>query len=426
MTPEPHLDLTRYIKPGDLVVWGQACSEPRTLTEQLVAQAGRIGPLRCFVGIPADSAVTAETVAAVPDLEVLSYCGAGTNAALHDAGRLQIVPVHYSELPGMLTSGSLHADVVLVQVSPPDASGRHSLGLGDDYFSAAIGTARTIIAEVNDQVPFTFGARTLMAHHCDAMIHTSRTPATMPTPLVSDQTAAVARQVAGLVQDGSTLQFGIGALPEAVLDQLGDHRDLGIHSGIINDAALRLIEAGVATGERKTLDRRVAIGGLLGGTERLFRFADRNARVELRSTSYTHDPSVLAQSHQLVAINAALEVDLTGQVNAEVAAGRYVGAIGGAVDFLRGAARSRGGVPIVALPSTLGRSGRGGASRIVEKLSGPVSTPRSEEIVVVTEHGVADLRGLALEKRVERMIAIADPAYRDELGGAAERALANG
>lgn len=419
MTPEA-IDLSRYVRPGDLVVWGQACSEPRTLTEQLVAQAEKIGPLRCFVGIPADAAVTAPSVAAAPRLEVLSYCGAGSNAALHDAGRLQIVPAHYSELPAMLTTGSLRADVVLVQVSPPDATGRHSLGLGDDYFSAAIGTARTVIAEVNDQVPFTYGARTLMAHHCDAMIRTSRPPATMPTPLVSDQTEAVAKQVAGLVQDGSTLQFGIGALPEAVLDQLGGHRDLGIHSGIINDAALRLIEAGVANGERKTLDRRVAIGGLFGGTEALFRFAHRNPRVELRSTTYTHDPKILAASHQLVAINAALEVDLTGQVNSEVAAGRYVGAIGGAVDFLRGAARSRGGVPVVALPS---RSK--GSSRIVAKLSGPVSTPRSEDVVVVTEHGVADLRGLSLEKRVERMLAIADPDVRDELALAAEQSLAS-
>ncbi|MFL6172332.1 MAG: acetyl-CoA hydrolase/transferase family protein [Marmoricola sp.] len=418
MTPKSSsIDLTQYVKPGDLVVWGQACSEPRTLTEQLAVQAERIGPVRCFVGIPADSAITVDTVGA---LEVFSYCGAGTNAALHDAGRLQIVPAHYSDLPAMLMSGSLRADVVFVQVSPPDANGRHSLGLGDDYFSAAIGTARTVIAEVNDQVPFTFGARTLMAYHCAAMIHTSRTPGTMPTPLVSDQTAAVARQVAGLVQDGATLQFGIGALPEAVLDQLGGHRDLGIHSGIINDAALRLIESGVATGQRKTLDRRVAIGGLLGGTERLFRFAHRNGRIELRCTKYTHDPEILGQSYQLTAINAALEVDLTGQVNAEVAAGRYVGAIGGAVDFLRGAARSRGGIPIVALPSH-----SRGTPRIVAKLSGPVSTPRSEEIVVVTEHGVADLRGLPLEKRVERMLAIADPAHRDELALAAEQTLAS-
>jgi acyl-CoA hydrolase len=423
MTPdlvEPdRLDLTRHVKDGDTIVWGQACSEPRALTAQLLRQVERIGRVRCFVGIPAESTITVDTLGAAQKLELLSYCGAGTNADLHAAGRLQIVPVHYSELPRLLTTGTLRADVVFVQVSAADASGRHALGLGDDYFSAAIGTARAVIAEVNDHVPYTYGARTAMAHRCDAMVRSQDMPGQMRPAPISDQTAAVARQVAGLVQDGATLQFGIGALPEAVLDQLHDHRDLGIHSGIINDGAMRLIESGVATGERKTLDRRVAIGGLLGGTSDLFSFAHRNPRLELRSTRYTHDPTVLAQSQQLAAINAALEVDLTGQVNAEVAAGRYVGAIGGAVDFLRGAARSEGGLPIVALPSHAR-----GRSRIVTDLSGPVSTPRSEDIVVVTEHGVADLRGLALEARVERMLEVADPAHRDELAREGERSLA--
>lgn len=425
MTPDllapERIDLTRHVKDGDTIVWGQACSEPRALTRQLLEQVPRIGRVRCFVGIPAESSLTLDTLAGIDGVEVLSYCGAGTNAALHGAGRLQIVPVHYSELPTLLSTGALRADVVLVQVSPPDASGRYSLGLGDDYFSAAIGTARTVIAEINEHVPRTYGARTLMAHHCQAMIGSADVPGQMRPAPISDQTRAVARRVAGLVEDGATLQFGIGALPEAVLDQLHGHRDLGIHSGILNDGAMRLIQAGVVTGERKNLDRRVAIAGLLGGTTELFSFADQNARVELRNTAYTHDPRVLEQSRQLTAINAALEVDLTGQVNSEVAAGRYVGAIGGAVDFLRGAARSRGGVPIVALPS---RTANG--SRIVARLSGPVSTPRSEDIVVVTEHGVADLRGLPLERRVERMLEIADPEHRADLALEAERDLAAG
>jgi len=314
----------------------------------------------------------------------------------------------------MLSSGPLRADVVLVQVSPPDAEGRHSLGLADDYLSAALDTARVVIAEVNDQVPFTAGARTLTAEEWTAAIHTSATPGRLPAGRVSAQTRSVAKRVAALIQDGSTLQFGIGAVPEAVLAELGDHRDLGIHSGILNDTAMRLMEDGVANGARKTIDKGVAVAGLLGGTEPLFRFADRNPRLALRSTAYTHDPEVLAASHQLVAINAAIEVDLTGQVNAEVAAGRYVGAVGGAVDFLRGAARSPGGLPIVALPSTAK-----GSSRIVAKLSGPTTTPRSEPLIVVTEHGVADLRGLPVPARVERMIAIADGAHRAELEAAA-------
>jgi acyl-CoA hydrolase len=406
------LDLARFLRPGDMVVWGQASAEPRTLVELLIAQRERIGRLRCFVGIPAETALTAETA---DGLDVHSYCGTGTNAALHAAGRLAVVPVHYSALPEMLSGGSLHADVVLVQVSPPDAQGRHSLGLADDYLSAALDTARVVLAEVNDQVPFTLGARTLTADEWTAAIHTSRTPGRLPPGRIDDRTRAVAARVADLIEDGATLQFGIGALPEAVLGQLRDRHDLGIHSGIVNDTAMQLIEEGVATGARKTVDRGIAIAGLLGGTEALFRFAHRNPRLELRSTAYTHDPEVLAASSCLVAINSAIEVDLTGQVNAEVAAGRYVGAVGGAVDFLRGAARSRGGLPIVALPSTAK-----GRSRIVARLNGPTSTPRSEQLVVVTEHGVADLRGLPVSARIERMLAVADPAHRADLEAAAD------
>ncbi|MFF0105676.1 acetyl-CoA hydrolase/transferase family protein [Streptomyces hirsutus] len=405
-------DLARYIRPHDMVVWGQASAEPRTLTGLLLAQRARIGRLRCFVGIPAESALTLETS---DGLDIHSYCGSGTNAALHAAGRLDVVPVHYSALPRLLTDGPLRADVVLVQVSPPDETGRHSLGLADDYFSAALDTARVVIAEINDQVPFTPGARTLGTGDWTAAIHTSRTPGRLPAGRVTEQTRAVARRVAGLIQDGATLQFGIGALPEAVLGELGDRRDLGIHSGILNDTAMRLIEEGIVTGARKSLDRGIAVAGLLSGTEPLFRAAHRNPRVRLHGTAYTHDPEVLATSHQLTAVNSAIEVDLTGQVNAETAGGRYVGAVGGAVDFLRGAARSPGGLPIVALPSTAR-----GRSRIVARLDGPVSTPRSEPLIVVTEHGVADLRGLPVAARVERMLAIADPAHRPGLEAAAE------
>lgn len=422
MTLSPVIDLASYVRRGDTVTWGQTCAEPRTLVEALVAQADAIGDLRCFVGIPAQSALTADTV---PDgLAVHSYCGAGTNAALHAAEHLEIWPVHYSTLPALLSGGEFHCDVVLVQVSPPDEHGRHSLGLADDYFSAAIDTARVVIAEVNDQVPFTLGARTIGADRITASVQVSRTPGEVPTPAVGDDARAVARRVASLVPDGATLQFGIGALPEAVLAELFGHRDLGIHSGIINDTAMRLVEAGVANGRLKTNDPGVAIAGLFGGTRELFAWAHRNPAVELRPTAYTHDPAVLASSYRLVAINAAIEVDLTGQVNAELAAGRYVGAVGGAVDFLRGAGRSEGGVPIVALPSTA-RSRSGPVQRIVSRLSGPVSTPRSEGIVVVTEHGVADLRGATLNQRVERMIAVADPAHRAELDAHADRVLAS-
>jgi len=414
------LDLASLIHPDDLVVWGQACAEPRMLTRLLVEQADRIGPIRCFVGIPADSAVAGELPESV---SAVSYCGSGSNAALYAAGRLKILPVHYSTLPDLLSTGSLHADVVLVQVSPADEHGRHSLGLADDYFSAAIETARVVIAEINEQVPFTLGALTIGAEQITAAVHVSEPPGELPTPAFDDASRQVAARVADLIEDGATLQFGIGALPSAVLQALSKHRDLGIHSGIINDTALDLIEAGVANGARKSLDRGVAIGGLLGGTERLFRFAHRNPALELRPTRYTHHPDVLAASYKMTAVNAAIEVDLTGQVNAETVPSsgrlRYVGAVGGAVDFLRGAAKSPGGLPIVALPATAK-----GRSRIVARLDGSVSTPRSEPIIVVTEHGVADLRGLTLEQRAERLIGIAHPDHRAALDAAADRTLA--
>ena len=406
------LDLSRYLRPGDRVVWGQGCAEPQTLTELLVRQRHRLGGVTCFVGLPAAEVIRPEHTDA---LALESYCGTGSNVRLYEAGALVIVPVHYGALPGLLAGGRLAADAVFVQVSAPDGAGRHSLGLADDYFSAALDTARVVIAEVNDQVPFTLGARTLSAADWTARVRSSRPPAELATAPPSPVVTAVAAQVSELIEDGATLQFGIGALPEACLDALGGHRDLGIHSGLLNDAAMRLIQAGVVTGARKTLDRGLAVGGFLLGSAELFRFAHRHPAVRLRGTGYTHDPAVLAAQRQLAAINAALEVDLSGQVNAEVARGRYVGSVGGASEFLRGAARSPGGVPIIALRSTAGP-----ASRIVVRLNGPVSTPRSDAGVIVTEHGAADLRGAPLPARYERMLAIAHPDYRAALAAELE------
>jgi acetyl-CoA hydrolase len=226
------------------------------------------------------------------------------------------------------------------------------------------------------------------------------------------------------VPDGATLQVGIGSLPAVVLRHLRGHRDLGVHSGMITDEIAELIEAGVVTGARKSIDRGLSVTGLLLGTSTLIKRAAVDKSVQLRDTRYTHDQAVLAAQHALVAVNSAIEVDLTGQANVEVAAGRYVGGTGGAADFLRGAARSAGGVPVIALPSTTGPSAAlpsttGTASRIVARLSGPVGLSRADAGVIVTEYGVADLRGLSLARRRERMIAIAHPDHRAALGAAA-------
>lgn len=412
---ERSLDLTRFVRAGDTIVWGQACGEPQTLTELLLAQRHAIGPVRCFVGIPARPLLRPDNV---DGLLLSSYCATGSNGALHLAGLLDIAPVHYSTLPSMLGSGRARADVVLVQLSAADETGRHSMSVTDDYLSAALDSADVVIAEINDRAPAVVGARTLGPEDWTTAIHTSRELAEMPTVRSSDVVRAVARNVASLIEDGATLQFGIGGVPEAVLRELHGRRDLGIHSGVFNEAAMELMEMGVATGARKSIDRGIAVAGFVTGTRRLFDFVDRNPAVTVRSTTYTHDSAILAAQSSLVAVNSAIEVDLFGAVNAEVAAGKYVGAVGGAMDFLRGAAASRGGLPIVALPS----SARG-HTRIVAELSGPVSTPRADAGIIVTENGIADLRGMPIRRRVEQMLQLADPAHRGELEDAAESVL---
>ena len=406
------LDLTRYVRSGDLVAWGQACAEPLTLTEALADQRKQLGGIRCFTGISSPAAVHPEHADC---MAFTSYTAAGANRALSAAGALAILPCHYSELPRILSSGPLRADVLLLSLPPAGPDGTFGAGLGADYLATLTGTARVVIAEVNDQVPDVGCARRMSLDEIDVIVPVSRLPAEYPQAPPRQVEAAIAGHIAALVQDGATIQLGIGSMPSAVARHLGDHRDLGVHSGMISDAVGWLIEAGVITGARKSVDRGLVVTGFLMGTRSLIERAAADPSVRLRDTAYTHDPAVLAAQHQLVAINSATEVDLTGQANTETAAGRYVGAVGGAADFARGAARSRGGIPVLALPSTAGP-----VSRIAARLSGPATLSRADAGVVVTEYGVADLRGLTLPQRRERMIAIAHPDHRAALEAAAD------
>lgn len=402
--------LAGIVRPGDTVVWGQASSEPATLTAALMAQRAGIGRFRAFIGVSWSDAVQPAFADCV---SFLSYCGGGRNRALAQAGCLDILPVHYSELGALMRSGQLPVDVVLVQVAPADAQGHHALSMAADYVVPALAKARVVIAEINAQAPRTSGPHFLTAQHIDYAVHTDRAPlAPLPARPHPDE-AAVARNVAALVEDGATIQTGIGSLPDAIALQLMDRRDLGFHSGAMGDGVGALIRAGVITNARKTVDAGISVAACLMGGPTLNLLADRNPALQLRSVDYTHSPAVLASIDRLVTINAAIEVDLTGQVNAEVAGGVYVGAVGGAIDFARGAKASRGGLPVIALPSRT--AGRTGTSRIVARLNGPVSTPRGDGCIFVTEHGVADLRGLSLRQRVAKMVAVAHPDERERL-----------
>ena len=402
------IDLSGFIRPGDGVVWGQACSEPLTLTEAFVAQRAHYPGASVFLGVNYAGTVKAEHA---DKLKLLSYCGAGHNRKLADAGALDICPFPYSQLGGLIRSKRLRMDVVLVQVSPPNERGEYSLGLSVEYLGAALETARVVIGEVNDQVPWTHTTPLLTKKDFAHLIHSSRPIVPLPYGAPGEVELAIGRRAAEFIPDRSVLEFGLGSLPDAILAALDDRRDLGIHSGLLCGGVARLMQSGAITNAHKAIDRGVTVGGVLFGTKALFDFAHRNPAIHLRSTDYTHNPQTLGKLERFVAVNSAVEVDLTGQVNAEIAGGSYVGAVGGALDFIRAANASPGGASLICLPASVGTK----TSRIVAKLSGPVATPRSEAGVFVTEHGAADLRGVPLSKRPAKMIALAHPAFREQL-----------
>ena len=401
------LDFGTIVRPGDSVMWGQASAEPLPLTQALMAQRHAIGNFEVFLGISYSDTLKAEYADCV---RFSGYAGTGSNRALAKAGKLDILPCHYSHLRDLIESRRLKVDVLLLQLAPANERGEYSLSIAHEYLIPALAAARVVVAEVNAQAPWTYGERPLLDADIDYIVRTDRAPLEVVHPQPGAVDVAIARKVAALIEDGATLQFGLGALPEAILGELADRRDLGVHSGAIGDQVAALMQAGVITNAKKCIDRGVSIAGIMFGSKRLHDFAHRNAQIQFRSSSYTHGPGVLAQLERFTALNSAVEVDLSGQINAEVAAGVYVGAVGGAVDFLRAAHYSRGGLPIVALPSTAGRH-----SRIVAKLNGPVSTPRSDAGIIVTEYGVADLRGATLAERARRMLAIAHPDHREQL-----------
>jgi acyl-CoA hydrolase len=408
-------DIARFVHPGDTLIWGPPGSEPLNLTRALAAQRERLAEARILLGADTHGGLGGGVCGA---FDLTSWYESGSHPDQSDLGRGQILPVHASHLPRLIQRGPLQVQTVMLQVSPPDALGRYSLGMARGYLVDAVSTARTILAEVHPDVPWTYGGPYLYEADFDLLVP-SEDPLPRPRPAVSDAVArTIGRHVASLVVDGATLQVGTGPIAEAVLSDLTDRRELGVHTDCIGDGFVPLHESGVITNSCKGIDVGVSIGGALVGDERLRRFAHRNRALELRGPDYTHNAQLLARLERLVSVHGAFEVDLTGQVNAEVDDGRYVGGIGGIADFVRGAQASRGGVPVIALPSV-----SGARSRIVASLDGPVTVPRSDACVIVTEHGVADLRGLTVEQRMRRMIAIADPAHRDALERAAHTML---
>ncbi len=346
------------------------------------------------------------------------FIGANTRQAVQE-GLGDYTPMHLSQIPALFRSGRMKLDFALIQVSPPDEHGLCSFGTETNIVKAATESAACVIAEVNARMPRSLG---------DCFVHTRDIAALIPvsTPLhevdhgpPDEISRQIGQHVASLVDDGATLQLGIGGIPDAVLASLGDRRDLGIYTEMFSDGLLPLIERGVVTNARKTLHRGKIVATFAFGTRKLYEFIDGNPMCEFRPTEYVNDPFVIAQNDNLCAINSALEVDLTGQVCAESLGQRFYSGFGGQLDFVRGAARARGGKPIIALPST---TSDGSISRIVPELKpgAGVVTTRADVHYVVTEYGTAYLHGKSIRERAMALAQIAHPKFRPWLIGEAK------
>ncbi|MGI6856750.1 acetyl-CoA hydrolase/transferase family protein [Mesorhizobium sp. 1B3] len=408
--PAAQLDLSTFIRKGDRVLIGQGTAEPLTLTRSLVRQGERLPPCSLFIGPTYSDTFTAD---APEHISFESYGAIGAAAKLARSGRLSIYPEHFSSLAEELGGPRLPVGCLLIQLRPSLTGSGYNLGVARDFVIDAARRARCIIAELNLALPACCGGDVGDDLPISALVEAEFPPVEIPPYPVGDTEKRIAANVAALVPDGAVLQVGVGAIPASVLLALTDHQDLGFHSGAASDGLVDLAEAGALTNARKEIDANVSVTGILLGSRRLYEFAHRNPQLRLAGPDETHNLAHIARLSRFHAINSALEIDLTGQVGAEVAGNRHVGAIGGQVDFVRAARHSPGGRAVIALPATT----RDGASRIVIQVS-TVTCARSDADTVVTEHGVAELRGQSLDERARRMIAIAAPQWREPLARA--------
>ena len=416
-------EAVKDIRSGDRVWIHPGCNTPARLIEAMVARAPELENVEVVHILTLGPAPYAEPGMEPHFRHRALFVGSNVRQSVSE-GRADAVSIHLHEVPRLITTGRLPVDVALIHISPPDEHGFCSYGVGVDATKAAAEQARTVIALVNQQMPRVLG---------DSFIHVSKlthvVEADEPVlehpmaPEISDVARQIGENIASLIPDEATLQMGIGEIPDAVLLFLEDKRDLGVHTEMFSDGLVDLFEAGVVTNAKKTLHRGKIVASFVIATRRAFDFVDDNPFMEFHPNEYVNDPFIIAQNDKMVAINSALAVDLTGQVCADSLGTKIYSGFGGQLDFIRGAARSKGGVPVIALPS----SAKGGSlSRIVDTLlpgSGVVTT-RADVHYVVTEYGIADLYGRSMRERAKSLIAISHPDFREELERAAkERCL---
>ena len=395
------------------------CSVPQTVMEALNRRALDLKNLKLIQVLTIGKADYVQPELVSHLLVNSLFISANVREAVND-GRADFTPVFLSEIPGLFKSGILPLDVALIQVSPPDKNGHCSYGVEVGVTKTAAESAKIVIAEVNPHMPRTLGDSFIHVSKLDYVVEVDYPLPEVQMAVSSPEQEAIANHVAALIPDGATLQMGIGGIPDAVLKKLHSHRHLGVHTELFSDGVVELVEAGVITNERKSFHPGKIIAGFVLGTQRLYDFIDDNPIVELHPTEYVNDPFNIAKNDRMVSINSAIQVDLTGQVCADSIGTKFFSGVGGQVDFVRGASRSLGGMPIIAFPST---AKNGQISRIVPTLDvgAGVITSRNDVHFIATEFGVADLYGRTIRERAYALIDIAHPDFREELAEQAEK-----
>jgi 4-hydroxybutyrate CoA-transferase len=413
-------EAVRSVRSGDHVWLHAGCNNPEELVKALVARAGELQKVEVTHLLTFGAADHVEPRYAETFRHRALFIGPNTRQAVNE-GRADFVPVFLSEIPALIRSRVVPIDVAFIQISPPDEHGFCSYGVGVECTKAAAESARTVVALVNRRMPRSLGDAFIHVSRLTHVVEIDRPVLELPQATeVGEVARAIGRNIADLIENGSTLQMGIGEIPDAVLLFLKEKRDLGIHTEMFSDGVVELFESGVVTGEAKTLHKGKIVASFVLGSQKTFDFLDNNPFVEFHPTEYVNDPFVIAQNDKMVAINSALSVDITGQVCADSMGRSLYSGFGGQVDFIRGASRSRGGKPIIALPST---AKDGKVSRIVDTLAegSGVVTGRGDVHYVVTEYGIADLHGRSLRERALALIRCAHPDFRDELSNAARK-----
>jgi acyl-CoA hydrolase/GNAT superfamily N-acetyltransferase len=414
-TPE---DAVKAIRPGSRVFIGTGCAQPQELVRALVQRSNELTDTEIVHLLTMGEAPYA-LKKLTRHFRVNSFFISENVREIIQKGLGDYTPIFLSDIPKLFSSGQLPLEAALIQVTPPDEEGMCSYGISVDIVKSAAENATLVIAEVNPNMPRTLGDSFINVHDIDIIVPTEAEILEYQQPEINETTRKIGEYVAALVDNGSTMELGIGRIPHSVLEFLKNKKELGIHTEMLTDAIVDLVETGAITGTHKSLDREKIVASFCLGTRKLYDYIDNNPVFSFHPTEYVNNPSIISQQHKMVAINVALEVDLTGQVCSDSLGTRFFSGIGGQVDFNRGAAMSTGGKAIIALPST---AKNGEVSRIVAYLTpgAGVVTTRGDVHYVITEHGVAYLHGKSVQERSLALISIAHPKFR---AGLLEKAI---